>query len=109
MSAVDTVNPTTPLVDPATCRVNRLREAADRIVGSVFYGTLLRMQRESQLKGPYGHGGRGEEVFRGQLDQFLAEEAGRSRGFDISDAIVARFESQVRALASASVCRGDET
>jgi hypothetical protein len=75
----------------------------------VFYGTLLKMQRESRLQGPYGHGGRGEEVFRGQLDQFLAEEAGRSRGFDISDAIVARFEGQVRTLASASACRGAES
>lgn len=102
MSTVGTVSSVSAPVGPARRRVDELREVADRIVGSVFYGTLLKMQRESELQGPYGHGGRGEEVFRGQLDQYLAEEAGRSRSFDVSDALVARFEHQVRTLASAS-------
>ena len=86
--------------------MGKLREAADRIVGSAFYGTLLRIQRESGFKGPYGHGGRGEEVFRAQLDQIFAEQAGRARSFSLSDNIVARYEKRVRAMAAASAAGG---
>ena len=56
--------------------LDRLQEATAQVVGSVFYGTLLKTMRESELKGPYGHGGRGEEVFSAQLDGILAERMG---------------------------------
>jgi Rod binding domain-containing protein len=72
----------------------KLREAVDQVVGSVFYGTLLRTMRSSQLKGPYGHGGRGEEVFGAQLDQVLAERAGRARGYGLTDAVVRQLAEQ---------------
>lgn len=58
------------------CDLDRLKEAAGQVVGSVFYGTLLKTMRESELKGPYGHGGRGEEVFAAQLHGILAERMG---------------------------------
>lgn len=56
--------------------LERLKEAAGQVVGSVFYGTLLKTMRESELKGPYGHGGRGEEVFAAQLHTIWAERMG---------------------------------
>ena len=59
-------------------RLNQLRDVAGEVVGSVFYGKLLQTLRDSSLKGQYGHGGRGEEIFQAQLDQVLAEEAGRA-------------------------------
>ncbi len=65
-----------------------LRTVADQVVGSVFYGTLLRQLRASTLQGPYGHGGHGERVFQAQLDQALAEQAGQARTFDLSAALV---------------------
>jgi hypothetical protein len=108
MSTVGTVNPVTAAADPVSRRVDELRGAADRIVGSVFYGSLLKMQRESALNSPFGHGGRGEEVFRAQLDQVFAERAGQAGGFSLSDSIVAQYESRVRALAAASAERGGE-
>jgi hypothetical protein len=108
MSTSGTVSLASPTADPATRRVDQLRDAAGQIVGSTFYGTLLRIQRESNLKGPYGHGGRGEEVFRAQLDQILAEQAGRARAFDLTDSIVARYEKRVRAMALAAAARGGE-
>jgi Rod binding domain-containing protein len=76
----------------------KLRGAADRLVGSVFYGTLLRQMRNSSLKGEYGHGGRGEEVFAAQLDHYLAQEAGRARGTPLSDAIVRRYSGQAEVI-----------
>jgi Rod binding domain-containing protein len=76
-----------------------LRRAADELVGEVFYGTLLRQMRQSPLKGAYGHGGRGEEVFQGQLDTVLASQAGRARGGEIADALVERFARRAEAAA----------
>lgn len=51
-----------------------LRTAFDSFVGEVFYGQLLKAMRETTGKPAYFHGGRGEEVFREQLDQTLAQE-----------------------------------
>lgn len=77
-----------------------LRQTACKLVGEVFYGTLLRQYRSMSPKAKYGHGGRGEEIFQGQLDQIFAERAGsRTRG-GLADAIVQRFERRVKALAA---------
>ncbi len=70
----------------------QLAKAADEIVGSVFYGTMLRQMRSASMKGEYGHGGRGEEVFEAQLDQLYAKEMGLGKKVNLSDAIVDRFE-----------------
>ncbi len=72
----------------------RLRAKIDEFVGIVFYGEMLKAMQNSSLKGKYGHGGRGEEVFAGQLHQELAQRAGRARSFPLSDAIYKRFIRQ---------------
>jgi Rod binding domain-containing protein len=53
---------------------SELRTAFDSFVGEVFYGQMLKAMRETTGKPAYFHGGRGEEVFREQLDQTLAQE-----------------------------------
>ncbi len=55
-----------------------LRGLVGDFVGNVFYGTLLRELQNSTIKGKYLHGGRGEEVFRGQLNMELAKRMGRA-------------------------------
>jgi hypothetical protein len=77
-----------------------LQQAAEELVGEVFYGTLLRQLRDSGFRGPYGHGGRGEEIFRGQLDTVLAARAGSAGGNRLTEALVARFTDRARALAA---------
>lgn len=57
---------------------SELRERLGEFVGNVFYGTLIRQMQSSKLKGPYLHGGRGEDVFQGQLGMELAKRLGRS-------------------------------
>jgi Rod binding domain-containing protein len=91
---MQTVSPTTSSnSEPVRLAASvRLKQAADEIVGSVFYGTMLRQLRSSTFKGKYGHGGRGEEVFQAQLDQVFAKEMGRSKNANISEAIVDRYE-----------------
>ena len=68
-----------------------LRTSIDEFVGMVFYGQLLKAMRDSPLKSDIGHGGRGEDVFAGQLDIELSQRIGRSSGFHLSDAIYRRL------------------
>jgi hypothetical protein len=51
-----------------------LREAFDTFVGEVFFGQMLSSMRKTVGKPAYFHGGRGEEVFQGQLDQMIASK-----------------------------------
>ena len=76
----------------------KLRRTADELAGSVFYGTLLRQLRQSSLKGEYGHGGRGEDVFGAQLDQVLAQQAGRARTNLFSAAVARWYEDQAEVM-----------
>lgn len=71
-----------------------LRQAVDQLVGSVFYGAMLRSLRASTVKGEYGHGGRGEEVFQAQLDQIIAERAGQAQRYSLNHAIYERLALQ---------------
>ena len=73
----------------------QIREHVGEFVGSVFYGTLMRQMEDSTLKGKYGHGGRGEEIFQGQLNMELAKRMGRSPNDPIATCM---YESIMRHL-----------
>lgn len=79
----------------------QLREVVGQVTGSVFFGAMLAQSRESRLKGAYGHGGRGEEVFSAQLHGILAERAGTASGNNIAEQLYRRLEHQ-QALVSRS-------
>lgn len=64
--------------DHAKLDLTHLREAVGKVVGSTFFGALLKSMRESKLSGTYGHGGRGEEIFAEQLHGIYAERLGTS-------------------------------
>ncbi len=53
-----------------------LRKTVGEMIGATFFGSMLKMAHNSRLEGKYGHGGRGERVFRAQLDQQFAQLAG---------------------------------
>ena len=72
----------------------KLRASAGEVVGLTFYGTLLAMQRDSELKGKYGHGGRGEEIFTAQLHGMLSERMGQRENNSLTEAIVRAYEKQ---------------
>lgn len=70
---------TTASTDPMRgqrAALKELRTATNKVIGSVFLGPMLQSARKTSLKGDYGHGGRGEEVFQAQLDQVLLERTG---------------------------------
>ena len=68
-----------------------LRKSINEFVGLVFYGQLLKAMRNSPLKSDIGHGGRGEDIFAGQLDIELSQQVGRASGSGLSDAIYRRL------------------
>ena len=77
--------------DPA---LRSLREAVGKVVGSVFYATLLKQMRSSPLRGEFGHGGYGEKVFAAQLDAELAGRAGMTGQSDLTAALLERLADQ---------------
>ncbi len=70
-----------------------LRKTVGQVMGSVFYGPLLASARNTALKSDVGHGGRGEDVFKAQLDQVLAERAGGVASDDVGEVLYQRFEA----------------
>lgn len=90
----------------ADAAARQLKQMAGEVVGSTFFGTLLKMVRESELKGPYGHGGRGEEVFKAQLHGLYAERLGGAMETSLSDALYRSLERQQRAMARSRVEAG---
>ncbi len=72
-----------------------LRQVVDEMVGVTFFGQVLKMARNSKLKGTIGHGGRGEDIFGGQLDQELARRAGCGMKNSLSETIYNRLVEHV--------------
>ena len=93
MSALnlESIAPDKAVVRP---ELKKLRKATEQIVGSVFYGALLKTMRDSKLKGPFGHGGRGEEIFGAQLHGLWAEKMGEASHRGVADALFRHLERQ---------------
>jgi len=80
---------------PATQQnLSRLREVTREVAGSVFYGELLKNMRGSSMKGEYGHGGRGEEVFAAQLHAELAQRMGQATRIGLGETLYQRLAGQ---------------
>ena len=86
--------------------LGRLRETAGQVVGLLFYGTLLKTMRQSELKGRYGHGGRGEEVFAAQLDGILARRMGSATKGGLKDVLYHALERQQRLMSKQPAANG---
>jgi Rod binding domain-containing protein len=69
-----------------------LREAFDDFVGQSLFGQMLASMRKTLEKPAYFHGGRGEEVFQGQLDQMLTEELSDASAEQITSPMFELFQ-----------------
>jgi hypothetical protein len=72
----------------------KVRETFDQFVGETFYGQMLQSLRKTVGKTPYFNGGRGEEIFRGQLDQTLAQNMAKSDQGRFSNSMFDLFSLQ---------------
>ncbi len=102
VQALDIQNPERQRAGHQNPRLGELKEAVDQVVGRVFFGTLLAQMRGSSLKGKYGHGGRGEDIFAAQLDGIIAERAGGSLDSGLGQALFDHLARQQHRLTVAS-------
>lgn len=69
-----------------------MRQVFDQFVGETFYGQMLAAMRKTVGKPAYFHGGRGEEVFREQLDHVLAQEMTKRNASDLTGSMYQLFQ-----------------
>ncbi|UCG31929.1 MAG: rod-binding protein [Phycisphaerales bacterium] len=77
-----------------------LTRKAREFVGLTFFAPLLKQASDPVLKGKYLHGGRGEQVFRGQLNELLAMRIGQSSRLGIAEALVRQLNRDSSAQAA---------
>ncbi|TWT73534.1 Rod binding protein [Posidoniimonas polymericola] len=66
------------------------KQAFTDFVGKTFYAQMLKSMRQTVGKPAYFDGGRAEEVFRGQLDQTIADKMCESNGHSLADGMFER-------------------
>lgn len=92
---MDPIAAMTPTPIRSTAEQNKLRETINEVVGVTFFAPMLKTAHDSVLKGKYGHGGRGEEAFQGQLDMEFARSIGRGVKTDLAEALYRKLARQV--------------
>ena len=70
---------------------SQLRKTFDEFIGQAFFGQMTAAMRKTVGKPAYFHGGRAEEIFRGQLDQALTQELTESSAAEISEPMYELF------------------
>ncbi len=103
--ALTPVDTAIELPPAATKGLARLRESSERVVGTVFYGTMLKAMRNSGIQGKYGHGGRGEQAFAGQLDAILAERMGAASKGGLTETLYRHLEKQQQRISTQDLVR----
>jgi Rod binding domain-containing protein len=73
-----------------------LKATFTQFVGETFYGQMIKSMRSTVGKPAYFHGGRGEEVFQGQLDQQMAQHLTEATAAKFAEPL---FEQQFPRLA----------
>ncbi len=79
------LRPSAPSGEQRVAEAKEVRQAFRSFVGEAFFGQMLKSMRSTLAKPAYFHGGQAEEVFRGQLDQTLAQEMTESSAHKMAD------------------------
>lgn len=75
---------------------DELEEAFNDFVGQSLFGSMLASMRKTVGKPAYMHGGRTEEVFQQQLDQYIVEDMTKASADSISGPMFELFNLQRR-------------
>ena len=73
------------------------KDAFQDFVAGTFYKMMLKSLRSTEQKNPYFDGGYAEEVFKGQLDQQIAEDLAKEHGDVFSDKLFQVYTDNFRA------------
>jgi len=106
VNAISMDSQTSTASDP---KLVQLREITGKVAGTVFFGTLLKSMRESTMNGPYGHGGRGEEIFSERLHGILAQQMGTNMQGGLSEALYRSLQEQQERINDLSAKTAPET
>ncbi len=106
---VNAISMDTPTSSASDRKMDQLREITGKVAGTVFFGTLLKSMRESTMNGPYGHGGRGEEIFSERLHGILAQQMGTSMQGGLSEALYRSLHLQQERINDLSAKTAAET
>ncbi len=85
LQAVRPLKPSATSVEQRVRDAEKVQETFRTFVGESFFGQMIKAMRSTQGKPAYFHGGHAEEVFRGQLDQALAQEMTEASADRIAD------------------------
>ncbi len=72
----------------------KVRDAFGKFVGQTMFSQMLSSMQQTVGKPAYFDGGRGEEVFRGQLNQVLAEKLSENDNHGAGDSLADRMFKQ---------------
>ena len=81
--------------NPPSAQDVQTEEAFRDFVGTTFFGLMLKALRSTQGKTAYLDGGQAEQMFRGQLDQTIAERLAESHGDQIASPMYQSFRSRL--------------
>jgi hypothetical protein len=70
-------------------------QAAVSLVSTLFFQPLLEEMRKLPFGGEIGHGGRGEDVFGGQLDRHMADAVAASGAGGMARAVRSYIEAKI--------------
>lgn len=82
-----------------------VKDKFTQFVGETFYGQMMKSMRSTVGKPAYFNGGRGEQVFQGQLDQTMAQQMTKASASTLADPM---FERQFPNLADSKPAVGLE-
>jgi Rod binding domain-containing protein len=103
LNAVRPLKPSAITNEQRVADAEKVQETFRSFVGESFFGQLIKSMRSAQGKPAYFHGGQAEEVFRGQLDQTLAQEMTKASADQIADPMFRQqFPREAALLASRS-------
>jgi hypothetical protein len=97
LSRLNNSNSATGPSKPAGVEV---REKFQDFASGTFYKQMLKALREGQKNSKYFHGGQAEEIFRGQMDQQVAEDLAHQHGAAFSGPLFDAYTRQARSGAS---------
>lgn len=78
----------------ASRKTTTTKEAFTDFVGQTFFGHLMSSMRATVQKPAYFHGGRGEEVFQGQLDQLMVDNMSKASSKTFAEPMYDLFTMQ---------------
>jgi peptidoglycan hydrolase FlgJ len=74
---------------------DKLQKAFQTFVAGTFYKQMLKSLRKMEKKPAYFYGGQAEEIFRGQMDQEVAEKMAKRQGDALSGSMYRAFAQRM--------------